>query len=90
MIRNKPFTRQRLDEEQRDDIFTIRFNKEEREELDRFKRLINQSQDSTAIKISLFYASSVLHQEFSGKIGAKLFKKRTLKSGEVVEDNEDL
>jgi ERCC4-related helicase len=60
-IENEPFIRTRLEEEERPDSFTIRLNKEEREQLNNDKRLLRQPKDSTAIKQLASIGSKVIH-----------------------------
>jgi hypothetical protein len=59
----EPFTRMKLEEEQQEDIFTIRLNKEEREILNKAKLFLRQPKDGTAIKQLARLGSLVLHEE---------------------------
>ncbi len=59
-----PFRKYHLDEEGKDqDTFTLRLNKEERVQLDRDKKAIQQKKDSTAIKQLWKIASIVIHDQ---------------------------
>jgi hypothetical protein len=56
-----PFTRQTLEEEKRPDTFTVRVNKEEREELEKWKKGLNCPFDSKVMKILSRVGWNVLH-----------------------------
>ena len=62
-------------------MISVKLNKEERRILEDFKEFIQQSKDSTAIKLGWLYASKVIPHEFGGMIGVRLFKKRSKKTG---------
>lgn len=71
----KPFQKQYLDEEKKEEkgeIITVRLNKEERELLDIDKKALQQPKDSTAIKQMIDIARFVLHQSEMGKISRLL------------------
>lgn len=54
----KPFVRYNL--EKKTDAFTVKLNKEERAEFENFKRIIQQTKDSTAIKQLAWIGAKVL------------------------------
>ena len=78
MLKKKPFERYRLEEEAID-IVNVRMNLEDRDILNKFKELIHNPQDSTALKLALYYASNVLQAEFKGAIKLQLSKRRVVK-----------
>lgn len=61
VIKQKPF--RKYDFDNKKDTFTIKLNKEEREELDNWKFLIQQEKDSTAIKQLAKIGAKVLLKE---------------------------
>lgn len=64
MLEKKPFIPNTLWEEEgreKPDTFTIRLNKEEREQLNKDKQFLRQKKDSTAIKQLCEIARIVLH-----------------------------
>ena len=71
----KPFVRYNL--EKTDDILKVRLNPEEREQLERFKLLIQEGKDSTAIKIALIYAENVLHNQLGDRLKIKIIKENS-------------
>jgi len=75
MLKNKPFIRQNL--EKTADLVNVRLNSKDREILNKFKYLIGNRKDSTALKLALFWAYNVAHRDFTGDIKVKLYKRRT-------------
>lgn len=61
MLKHKPFTRTKLDEEKRRDTFTVSLNDEERSQLEDCKKVLNQEKDSTAIKQLASIGAKVIH-----------------------------
>ena len=59
-IEKQPFTRYHEDGEERPDTFTVRLNKQEREDLENLKKIFQQTKDSTAVKQALAIAYSVV------------------------------
>ena len=76
MIENPPFVRQKLDEEERDDVVKIRLNKDEREELEHWKRICDCARDSTAFKFALLWALGELKARVKGKFRVKIIRKK--------------
>ncbi|MFO7968666.1 MAG: hypothetical protein R6U15_00955 [Candidatus Izemoplasmatales bacterium] len=75
MIKRKPFEPTILEEDRdlRENTLTIRLNQFERINLNKDKKIINQSKDSTAIKQLMEIGRIVLHNESTGKIINTLF-----------------
>ncbi|MFH1134079.1 MAG: hypothetical protein V1735_06315 [Nanoarchaeota archaeon] len=57
-IEQPPFVRQSLDEEERQDVFTVKLNAEERKLLEQIKDALHEPKDSTAIKQAAFEAGA--------------------------------
>lgn len=77
LIHDDPFYRTKLEEEVKNrDIFTVRFNKEERKELNAFKKFIEQPKDSTALKTAAKIGMLVLHDKKIEQIISILFINR--------------
>lgn len=83
MIEKKPFRRYHLKEKEVKDIFTIRLNKEEREDLDKCKIILEQPKDSTTMKILAKIGSNVLQDNLMGYILRTVFinKRRNKRTG---------
>ena len=81
------FTKYHLDEENKKlDAFTIRLNIEEREILNRSKKILEQTKDSTAIKQLAFIGAKVLHEQKTAYILGTVFRnKRNNKRLNIVE-----
>lgn len=62
-IEQKPFTRYKLDEEQRRDVVPVALNKLEREVLEACKEILEQEKDSTALKQLAWIGSKVIQEE---------------------------
>jgi hypothetical protein len=73
-IEKAPF--RRYHENKKVDSFTVRLNKEEREELERCKVLIEQPKDSTALKQLARLGAKVLHRPEVKYLVENLFKNR--------------
>ena len=69
------FTRTRLDEDREDQV-KIRLNKEEREDLEKWKRVIDCDRDSTAYKMALAWSMGDLEQRTRGKFRVKIIRKK--------------
>ena len=85
MIR-APFTSTRFEEERALDIskvIPVRLNTEERQRLNESKRVLQQSKDSTALKMLADIGYIVLHDQLTGKIITAIFdnKRRNERSG---------
>lgn len=65
-IIQKPFTR--YNEEKKADTFTIRLNKQEREQLENDKKKLQQAKDSTAFKQLADIGRIVLHEGKTARI----------------------
>lgn len=65
------------------DTFTVRLNRDEREELDRAKKILNQSKDSTALKTLSSIGMNVLHDGLTGQVIKTIFanQRRNYKTG---------
>ena len=50
VIENVPFVRTKLDEEERQDVFTVKLNAQERALLEKIKDALHEPKDSTALK----------------------------------------
>jgi len=73
----EPFRKMHLDEEgKQQDVFTIRLNKEERELLDKCKKILEQSKDSTAFKQLANIGTNVIHDKLMGGILVTVFKNK--------------
>ena len=77
-IEQQPFRKYNPDgETEKPDIFTIRLNKAEREQLEQCKPLIQQTKDSTALKtLSEIGANIVLHDRSIRVFLETLFKNK--------------
>jgi len=68
----------------KDDTITIRLNKEERQQLERIKLIMNLKgtfgEDSKAIKGSMNFTENVAHRLFGGNIGGLFVSKKEKKS----------
>jgi len=62
--------------EKKSDIFTIRFNPEERKSLNECKRLLQQPKDSTCLKLLAEIGKNVLHDQKTGLILRSVFKNK--------------
>ena len=60
VLEQKPFQRYKLDEEKREDTFTVKLNSEERLLLNNCKGVIEQEKDSTALKQLAWIGAKVL------------------------------
>jgi hypothetical protein len=78
-----PFRKMNLEEKEYKDIFTIRLNREERETLDKCKKILEQPKDSTAFKQLASIGSNVLHDNLIGNTMAIIFlnKKKNKRTG---------
>lgn len=74
LIKNKPFQREHLDKTQ--DVFTVKLNKDERQDLDKCKAVLNQSKDSTALKDLSKIGSKVLLDTQTGFIIDLIFNNK--------------
>ncbi len=63
-IENKPFVKYNEDKA---DTFTLRFNKEERAELEEDKKVLQQLKDGTATKQLMRIGRNVLHSSSTGE-----------------------
>ena len=76
MIEKKPFVNYTLDSERIDtdtETISMRLNKQEREQIERLKKLTNYEQDAKVIKLSMIVCENVI----LGLFGNELFKKLT-------------
>jgi hypothetical protein len=74
MLEQEPF--RRYHDEKSVDSFSVRLNKDERELLEKSKKIIEQSKDSTALKSLAWIGAKVLHEEKTSYILATLFKNK--------------
>jgi len=75
-IIKKPFVSYTLDEDKVDsdvEVISLKLNKQERELIERLKRITNYGQDAKVIKLGL----AVLEKVILGTFGAELFAKIT-------------
>jgi hypothetical protein len=80
----KPFTR--YNEDKAADTFTVKFNAEERLDFNRWKKLIRQPKDSTAIKqLATIGAKVILRQETSEVLEVLFNNERKNKRTGIVE-----
>lgn len=75
VLEKEPFRKYNL-EETKADVFTIRLNLEEREVLNRCKRLIEQPKDSTALKTLAWIGAKVIHDPKMMYVIQTLFKNK--------------
>ena len=87
MLEKKPFTRYKLDDEVRPDIFTIRLNNWERSQLNKAKLILDQPKDSTALKTLADVGYIVLHNDLIRTILTRLManKANNERSGAFVD-----
>lgn len=87
--KSAPFEPQYLEEEREEkpDVFTIRLNKDQREEFNQAKKVIEQSKDSTAMKqLAWIGIANVIHDKKTALILGSLFKnKRNNKRNNIVD-----
>lgn len=76
VLEKQPFTRYKLEGEERPDTFTVRLNKEERQRLNYVKKIIRQPKDSTAIKQVFELGYDVIHDQKTVRILDLIFKNR--------------
>ena len=86
-LSKEPFTKYHLDEEQKKvDTFTIRLNPEERELLEKCKKIIEQTKDGTALKQLAWIGANVIHEKKITYLLGTLFKnKRNNKRLNIVD-----
>lgn len=77
-LENIPFVR--YNEEKKLDSFTVRLNDEERKLLDASKKIIEQTKDSTALKLLAWYGAKVLHEEKNTFLLSLIFKNKAKNS----------
>jgi len=73
-LEQKPFIR--YNEEKKVDSFTVRLNKEEREQLEKDKIILEQKKDSTAIKQLARIGSIVIHGSQTSQVLEVVFKNK--------------
>lgn len=61
IIKNKPFERQHI--EKKRDTFTVSLNDDERKLLEECKHILEQSKDSTALKMLAWYGAKALQSQ---------------------------
>ena len=87
--KDKPFEPQYLEEEREEktDVFTIRLNKDQREEFNQAKKVIEQIKDSTAMKqLAWVGIANVIHDKKTALILGNLFKnKRNNKRNNIID-----
>lgn len=78
MIKKEPFRSYTLDDEKkkRADVVSLWLNDEEREELDRCKRILEQPKDSTAVKTLARLGAFLIGRPETDYILATVFKNR--------------
>ena len=74
-IEKEPFVRYSLEEKEAETI-NIRLNKEEWEQLEQDKKILNQAKDGTAIKQLMKIGSYVLHSQSTGVVIDIIFKNK--------------
>ena len=83
------FQKEYLEEErdEKPDVFTIRLNKEQREEFNQAKKAIEQMKDSTAMKqLAWVGIANVIHDKKTALILGNLFKnKRNNKRNNIID-----
>jgi len=72
VIEKKPFTRQHLEKQR--DSFTVVLNEEERELLDKVKKIMEQSKDSTILKQLAWIGAYYIFDERISFILGVIFK----------------
>ena len=70
-IKKEPFRRYNEDKQ---DVFTIRLNSDERDILNKYKKLFNVKSDGKMIKIGFIIGTNVLQRDFPSKILKYLMK----------------
>jgi len=84
-----PFQKEYLEEEREEktDVFTIRLNKDQREEFNQAKKVIEQIKDSTAMKqLAWIGIANVIHDKKTALILGNLFKnKRNNKRNNIID-----
>jgi hypothetical protein len=76
MMKKKPFVKYNIEDTKVKYIFNIRLKKEERRELNEFKRLLKQPKDSTCIKTLAEIGKIVLQDKKTALIIETLFKNK--------------
>ena len=86
MIKKKAFVKYNLDDKPKDDIFTVKLNEGERLEFERFKEIIEQTKDSTALKQLAWIGAKVLLEDKQAFIlGVIYANKRKNKRNNIIE-----
>lgn len=77
-LEKAPFRRYNLDEDKKQDVFTVRLGDDlSREDLETGKKIIEQERDSTAIKqLALIGLANVIHDQKTRALLAILFKNK--------------
>ena len=86
--KEKAFEPQYLEEErEKPDVFTIRLNKDQREEFNQAKKAIEQIKDNTAMKqLAWIGIANVIHDKKTALILGNLFKnKRNNKRNNIID-----
>lgn len=76
MIEQQPFTRTKLDEEKREDVFAVKLNEQERALLEKMKGVIEQEKDSTALKQLAWIGTKVLLEDKTAYILETIFENK--------------
>lgn len=85
-IVKEPFRKYHLDEEGKQDIVSVRVNKEERDILNKFKALFDIKSDGKMLKMGFIVGTNVLHRDFPPKILRYLMRGDRIK----LSDYEDI
>jgi hypothetical protein len=76
MIKKVPFKKYSIKEKEIKDILNIRLNEQERNELNHFKKVLNQPKDSTTLKTLAEIGKIVLQEKKQVLIINTLFKNK--------------
>tara|TARA_Y100000310_G_C20425999_1_gene689089 strand:+ start:296 stop:526 length:231 start_codon:yes stop_codon:yes gene_type:complete len=71
---NEPFVRTNL--EQKEDAVKVRLNKEERAELEEWKKCIDMDRDTTAIKMAILWALGDVKPKVKDRYRIKILRKK--------------
>jgi len=74
-LEKKPFVKYDL-EDNKIDVVTVKFNKEEREALEESKKIIEQSKDSTALKTLAWIGAKVIREAKTKYLIESIFKNK--------------
>jgi len=90
-IVKEPFRKYKLDEEGgKQDIVSVRLNKDERDILNKYKALFNIKSDGKMLKMGFIIGANVLHRDFPPKILKYLMRGDRIKLSDFEDIDKEL